>query len=92
MGFLLEGHLGLRFNHISDTTALWENGQLPACTTASGCTPFWAAACETSALLADFNPNLQSISRARIRLSVVYSLTAFIRLCAVLGGLFGCVF
>ena len=44
------------------------------------------AACGTSALPADLSPNLQSISRARVRLSDVYSLTAFIRLHAVLGG------
>jgi hypothetical protein len=41
----------------------------------------------TSALPADLNPDLQSISRADIRLSVVYPLTAFIRLHAVLGGI-----
>jgi hypothetical protein len=40
----------------------------------------------TSALLADLSLNLQSISRARIRLFAVYPLTAFIRLHAVLGG------
>ena len=40
-----------------------------------------------SALLTNLSPNLQSISRARIRLSNVYSLTAFIRLHAVLGAL-----
>jgi hypothetical protein len=44
------------------------------------------AARETSALPADRSPNLQSTNQARIRLSVVYSLTAFIRLHAVLGG------
>jgi hypothetical protein len=44
------------------------------------------APCGTSALLADLSLNLQSISRARIRLSVAYPLTACIRLHAVLGG------
>jgi len=44
------------------------------------------AACGTSALLADRSPNLQSISRADIRLFDVYPLTAFIRLHALLGG------
>ena len=44
------------------------------------------AVCGTSALLADHRPNLQSNNRARIRLSAVYPLTAFIRLHAVLGG------
>ncbi len=39
----------------------------------------------TSALLTNLKPSPQSISRARIRLSDVYSLTAFIRLHAVLG-------
>jgi hypothetical protein len=43
------------------------------------------AACGTSALLADLSPNLQSIRRARIRLSVVYALTACIRLHALVG-------
>jgi len=42
-------------------------------------------ACGTSVVLADLSPNLQRFSRARIRLSVVYPLTAFIRLHAVLG-------
>jgi len=45
------------------------------------------AACGTSALLADLHPNLQSISRARIRLSAVYPLTAFIRLHAMVSPL-----
>jgi hypothetical protein len=45
----------------------------------------WAAACGTSALLTNLKPSPQSISRARIRLFAVYSLTAFIRLHTVLG-------
>jgi hypothetical protein len=47
------------------------------------------AACGTSALPADLSPNLQSTNRARIRLSTVYSLTAFIRLHDVLGAFIG---
>jgi hypothetical protein len=46
------------------------------------------APCGTSALPADLSPNLQSISHADIRLSAVYSLTAFIRLHALLGTLY----
>jgi len=45
------------------------------------------AAGGTSALPANLHPNLQSKNRARIRLSAVYSLTAFIRLQTVLGRL-----
>ena len=43
------------------------------------------APCGTSALPANLSLNLQSISHTRIRLSVVYPLTAFIRLHAMLG-------
>jgi hypothetical protein len=47
------------------------------------------AASGTSALPADHSPNLQSINQAHIRLSVAYSLTAFIRLHAGLGRILG---
>jgi hypothetical protein len=43
------------------------------------------AACGTIGLLANLSPNLQSISRAHIRLFAVYPLTAFIRLHALVG-------
>ena len=43
------------------------------------------APCGASALPANHTPNLQSISRAHIRLSAVYSLTAFIRLQTLVG-------
>jgi len=69
----------------TNTIANGQNGCSTLAAGRVGCTPCWAAACGTSALPADLSPNLQSTSRSRIRLSVANSLTAFIRLHAVLG-------